>query len=65
VNDTDDRYPYAPRLAYSVDEAAHAISISRTELYRMVKRGDLRARRCGQRILISRRELERYLEEQQ
>jgi excisionase family DNA binding protein len=54
--------PRLPRLAFTVAEAADVLSLSRTELYRLVKRGEIRARRCGRRLLISRRALEQYVE---
>jgi excisionase family DNA binding protein len=50
------------RLAYSAEEAADALSISRMQVYRLVRSGELRSRRCGSRILIPRRALEEYLE---
>ena len=53
------------RFAYSPAEAAEALSLSRTQLYRLVARGELRARRCGSRILISRSALEDYLDGEQ
>jgi excisionase family DNA binding protein len=52
----------ALRLAFEPAEAAEALSISRTQIYRLIKAGDLRARRCGSRLLISRRALEEYLD---
>jgi len=55
----------AIRLAYSPTDAAAELSISRTQLYRLVAAGEVRARRCGARILISRRALEDYLEAEQ
>jgi excisionase family DNA binding protein len=49
------------RGAYNPAEAAAWLSISRTQLYRLVKAGELRARRCGTRLLISRKALDEYL----
>jgi excisionase family DNA binding protein len=50
------------RLALTVDEAAEELTLSRITVYRLVKGGDLRARRCGTRILIPRSALDEYLE---
>jgi excisionase family DNA binding protein len=50
------------RLAFTPAEAAQATSLSRTTIYRLVASGELRARRCGTRVLISRRALDDYLE---
>jgi excisionase family DNA binding protein len=50
------------RGAFNPAEAAAWLSISRTQLYRLIKAGELRARRCGTRLLISRKALEEYLE---
>ena len=50
------------RFAFSPDEAAEALSISRMQVYRLVRSGELRARRCGTRILMPRRALDAYLE---
>jgi excisionase family DNA binding protein len=48
--------------AFKPAEAAAWLSISRTQLYRLIRSGEIRTRRCGTRILISRRALEEYLE---
>jgi excisionase family DNA binding protein len=56
-----DRRP-TDRLAFNPVEAGEALGISRTQIYRLVKAGDLRARRCGSRILIPRKALEAYLD---
>jgi excisionase family DNA binding protein len=54
-------YPTEPG-AFTPAEAATWLRISRTQLYRLVARGELRARRCGSRLLISRRALAEYLD---
>jgi len=50
------------RGAYNPAEAAQWLSVSRTQIYRLVKSGELRARKCGTRVLISRKALEAYLD---
>lgn len=40
------------RLTYSVSEAAEAIGISRSKLYTLLARGELRSVRVGRRTLI-------------
>ena len=50
------------RLAFTPAEAGDALRISRTQIYRLVRSGELRARKCGTRVLISRKALEAYLD---
>ena len=50
------------KLAFRIDEASSASGIGRTTLYAEMKEGRLRACKVGQRTLILRKELERYLE---
>lgn len=50
-----------PRLAYSVDETAEVLGISRWQTYRLLVRGELHAVRIGARQRISAEELERLL----
>jgi excisionase family DNA binding protein len=50
------------RGAFSPAEAAAWLGISKTQVYRLIKAGELRARRCGTRILVSRKALEEYLD---
>lgn len=52
------------RLAYGPDEAAAAIGVSRETFDKLVL-PDVKCIRLGRRILISVRELERYLERNQ
>ena len=49
------------KLALSVGEAAHAVSMSRATFYKRIKSGDVRAVRSGGRTLILRRDLEAFL----
>lgn len=51
-----------PREAYSVEEFAALYGLSRTSAYIAVRRGEVPAVRIGRRLLIPRRELERFLE---
>ncbi len=48
-------------LALTVEEAAYAAKLSRSEIYRALQRGDLEAKKQGRRTLILREELTRYL----
>lgn len=48
-------------IALTVDEAAFAAKLSRAELYRILHRGDLAAKKQGRRTLILRTDLERFL----
>jgi excisionase family DNA binding protein len=51
-----------PRLAFSMDEAAEALSVSRDFLDQHI-RHELRLIRRGRKVLVSVRELERWLEQ--
>lgn len=52
----------ADKLAYRIDEAALASGIGRTKLYEEMKEGRLQARKVGNRTLILRDELQRFLQ---
>ncbi len=47
------------KLYYSPTEAAGVLSLSRPHLYRLVKRGDIKAVKFGARVLIPREEIHR------
>jgi excisionase family DNA binding protein len=47
------------RLAFSIEEAQQASTLSRRTLYRLIRRGQLRTVKRGARRLIPRVELER------
>jgi excisionase family DNA binding protein len=53
--------PPAERLAYSVDEAAQILGLSRDLLYDQMRRGKLRYLKVGRRRLITRQHLEAFL----
>lgn len=53
--------PDEERLAYSVDEAARLIGISRDLLYDEMRRGKLVSRKIGRRRVITRQALKQYL----
>ena len=52
-----------PRLAYSKAEAAHSLGVSVDYFHQHVL-PDLRVVRRGRKVLIAKRELERWLDEQ-
>lgn len=54
--------PPAERLAYSVDEAARLIGLSRDLLYDEMRRGNLSFIKVGRRRLITRQHLQQFLE---
>lgn len=49
------------KLAYRIDEASRASGIGRTKIYEEMKGGRLRACKVGNRTLILREDLERFL----
>lgn len=49
------------KLVFTLDEAARALTLSRSSVFKLVKSGRLRAVRVGSRALIPRKELERFL----
>ena len=49
-------------IALTVEEAAYAAKVSRSELYRALQRGDLMAKKQGRRTLILRADLQSYLD---
>ena len=51
----------AERLAYSVDEAAHLIRLSRDLLYDQMRCGNLPFVKVGRRRLITRQHLQRFV----
>lgn len=51
-----------PRLAYSVSEACHAVSISRSKLYELIGEGRIKTRKVGSRTLILSESLHAFVE---
>jgi excisionase family DNA binding protein len=51
------------RLAYSPEEAAEALGISRHLVYDLLRTGQLRSRKAGNRRLIGLRQIEAFLAE--
>jgi excisionase family DNA binding protein len=50
------------RLAYSVTESCVAAGIGRTNLYELITRGEIRAKKVGRRTLILADDLRQWLE---
>lgn len=48
-------------VAYSIEEACDILNIGKTMIYKELRAGRLKARRCGARRLILASELNRYL----
>jgi len=48
------------RIAYSVDEAAEMLSLSSSEVRRLIRKGHLRRVPHTGRVLVAHRELERF-----
>lgn len=49
------------QLAYSINDGARRVNISRAEMYRILKRGDLRAKKQGRRTVVLHADLQAYL----
>lgn len=54
--------PDNPKLAYSIPEAASAISIGRSKLYELIAEGRVETRKIGKRTVIPAASLHRLLE---
>ena len=54
--------PVAGQILYGVEQAARVLGISAKFLRVCIGRGELRTRRCGTRLLLHRRELEKFAE---
>ena len=52
------------QLAYSPNEAAGLLSVSKAHVHRLIEAGKLRAVKLGRRLVIPAAELERLLSEQ-
>ena len=50
------------QLAYTIPQAVEASAVSRTEIYRAAKRGELEFRKRGKRTLILADELIRWVQ---
>lgn len=50
-----------PRLAWSVEEAAEILGISRRTIYELLRAGTLRSVKIGSRRLIRQSDLEEFL----
>ena len=50
------------KLAYTLEETAKALTLSRATVFKLVKSGRLRAVRVGSRALIPVKELQRFLD---
>jgi excisionase family DNA binding protein len=59
----DEDHPRVKRLAYSPEEAAEALGISRHLVYDLLRTGQLRSRKAGNRRLIGLRQIEAFLAE--
>ena len=51
-----------PKLAYSISEAAHAISIGRSKIFLLIAEGKIETRKIGRRTVIPAASLHRLLE---
>lgn len=52
-----------PKLAYSVDEAAATLTLSKARLYELLKSGEIKYKQCGRRRLIPASAIRTFLEE--
>jgi len=52
--------PVIGQLLYSVEQAARVLGLSPRLLWTFIQRGELRMRRVGTRVLVPRRELEKF-----
>jgi len=52
----------SPRLAYSINEAAEAIGLSRAKLYELIGAGEIGVCKVGRRTIVPETELTAFLE---
>ena len=50
------------RLSVSMEEAAKMLGLSERKIFSLVKSGEIKHKHAGRRVLISVKELERWLE---
>jgi excisionase family DNA binding protein len=55
-----DKAPVADQILYSVEQSARVLGVSARLLWAFVQRGELRTRHVGTRVLVHRRELEKF-----
>lgn len=55
-----DKTPVPDQLLYGVEQAARVLGLSSRLLWAFINRGELRTRRVGVRVLVHRRELEKF-----
>jgi excisionase family DNA binding protein len=60
-----ERFMTIPRYAYSIDEAARSISITRRTFYSLISAGTVRTVKIGARRVVPVAELERLLHPQE
>lgn len=53
------------RLTLTVPQAAEVLGISRALAYELVARGELPSLRLGRRVVVPRRALERFIDDEQ
>lgn len=55
--------PAMEKLAFTIQEAAQASSLGQTSIYKAIREGRLRCRKCGSRTLIIRDDLMSFLDD--
>jgi excisionase family DNA binding protein len=61
IREISERNPFAERLAYSPDEAAELLGISRELVHDLLRTGQLGSVKAGRRRLIGKHHLEEFL----
>jgi len=49
------------RICFTISEVAHALGLSAKSVERLIKRGELRVKRAGRRVLVPRSDIEAWL----
>jgi len=52
-----------PKLAYTIDQAAYALGLSRSRIYELIGTKDLQMGKLGGRSVILSEELKRFIEQ--
>ena len=53
------------RLSFTISEVAYSLGVSQKSVERLVKRGEIKSKRVGRRVLIPRSDIEAWLNQKE